>query len=142
MKPLGIALLALTALSCGPPAGVTVLNPRSPEPPLDVMAVYFTVENPTDHADTLIAGRIEGFAPLEIHETTMVDGAMVMRPINPVVIPPGESLVLEPGGVHGMISGFTTKPTAGDELTITLTFALTGDVEFALPIVTYADLES
>jgi hypothetical protein len=53
----------------------------------------------------------------------MVDGEMVMQPIDGgLVIPAGQSVVLEPGGNHLMLMMLTSDLVAGQEISVTFDF--------------------
>ena len=43
------------------------------------------------------------FGKVELHETTVEDGVARMRPLDSLVVPPGETVVLERGGKHLML---------------------------------------
>lgn len=56
----------------------------------------------------------------EIHET--VDGQM-REMEEPLIIPAGESVILEPGGAHFMLMDVSEPVMAGDEITLTVELA-------------------
>ena len=76
-----IPILMAVSVACAAPDGreLEVDNARAPSPPANVMAVYLTIRNPGPAADTLLSGSAPGFSPLEVHETTSVNGMMAMR---------------------------------------------------------------
>lgn len=61
-----------------------------------------------------------------LHEMSTEAGMMRMAPINFIVIPVGSTVLLAPGGLHGMLEGLTAFPAAGDSVEVTLTFAKVG----------------
>lgn len=63
----------------------------------------------------------------EIHET--VDGQM-REMEEPLIIPAGESVTLEPGGAHFMLMDVTEPVMAGDEITLTVELAEGSTEEF------------
>ncbi|OXE36255.1 MAG: hypothetical protein CGW95_08855 [Phenylobacterium zucineum] len=64
-----------------------------------------------------IAGRVD------IHQTVMVDGIMSMQQIQTgIVLPPGKSVIFEPGGKHLMLLGLKSALKSGN--TFPLTFRL------------------
>ncbi|RME79647.1 MAG: copper chaperone PCu(A)C, partial [Chloroflexi bacterium] len=45
-----------------------------------------------------------------------------MKPVEKIVIPAGESAVLQPGGLHVMLIGLQRELKKGDSFTLTLRF--------------------
>jgi copper(I)-binding protein len=104
------SLLLLSA--CGTPdepaasestLAVTDARIRMPAAGMDMTAAYLTLRN-----DTATAFEIVGFESpvtdrIELH-TMIQDGDMMrMRRLDRITVPPGETLALEPGGLHLMI---------------------------------------
>ena len=89
----------------------------------DMAAVYVTIEN-KGGADELTGVRAN-IADATLHETTMEDGVMRMRPIEAgqgLVVPSNGKLVLAPGGAHVMLMGLRKPLTNGDRFDVTLLF--------------------
>ena len=98
-------------------------------------AIYGTLTNTTGSDITLTGATTEVAGLVEIHEVAMVDGEMKMQEIDGgLVIPAGQSVILEPGGNHIMLMELTAAIEAGQEISVTLNFdgadnlALTGIV--------------
>lgn len=90
----------------------------------DMAAAYLMIEN-EGAADKLIGVR-SAAGEATLHETTMNDGVMRMRPIDPaqgMVVPSNGQLALAPGGAHIMIMGLKRPLKAGDGFDLTLQFA-------------------
>ena len=86
-------------------------------------AVYGTLTNNTSKEITLVGGITEVAGVVEVHEMAMVGGEMKMQEIDGgLVIPAGQSIVLEPGGNHLMLMMLTEDITAGEEITVTFDF--------------------
>jgi copper(I)-binding protein len=66
---------------------------------------------------------------VELHESTMDGGVMRMRPVESLVIEPGETRVLEPGGLHLMMMRLKEPLVAGKHFLLTLEFAEAGRVQ-------------
>lgn len=108
---------------------------REPPPGASVGAGYMAITNTGPRADTLIGGSVAFAERLELHEMAVVDGVMRMAPLaDGLVVPPGETVTLRPGGDHVMFMGLTDPPVAGDAVEVTLRFAVAGDVEITLPV--------
>lgn len=93
-------------------------------------AAYMVLENPTEQDERLVAVASDVTDTVEIHETTIENDVMRMRPIDGVDIPAGGSATLEPGGKHIMLINVPALE-AGQTVTLTLTFesGLTQTVE-------------
>lgn len=86
-------------------------------------AVYGTLTNTTGSDITLIGAETELAGVAEIHEVAMIDGEMKMQEIDGgLVIPAGQSVILEPGGNHIMLMELTSPLEAGQEISVTLRF--------------------
>jgi copper(I)-binding protein len=53
-------------------------------------------------------------------------------------IPSGDSLHLQPGGMHLMLTALKQLPKAGDRLTLSLRFARVGEIVLDVPVRPYA----
>jgi copper(I)-binding protein len=85
--------------------------------------VFATITNNTDADVTLIGGACDIADAVQVHEVVMVDGAMKMQEkAGGIVIPAGESVTLEPGGLHVMLMGLKQAVLDGVQVTVTLNF--------------------
>ncbi|WP_370328452.1 copper chaperone PCu(A)C [Euzebya sp.] len=128
-----IGLLAVLAAGCGGGGGggeVSIDEPFSFVPAVDTTAAYFEITNEGDTDDVLVSASAEGFESVQVHDTVTEDGsAQMVEQTDGVPIPAGETVTLEPGGLHVMLIGSDHEIAAGDEITITLTFEEAGEVE-------------
>jgi copper(I)-binding protein len=91
---------------------------------------YLTIKNTGTTADRLIGGSSEAAAKVEVHEMTMDNGIMKMRPITGgLEIKPGESVELKPQGLHLMFIKPKNPLKQGDHVKATLEFEKAGKVE-------------
>ena len=96
---------------------------------------YMTIRNMGTADDVLTAGAVDFAERVEVHEMAVTDGVMTMRMLpGGLPIPAGETVVLEPGGLHVMFMGLEAPPVAGGTVDVTLTFAEAGDVTVTLPV--------
>jgi copper(I)-binding protein len=96
---------------------------------------YMKLINTGTTADRLIGGSTEIAGKFEIHEMSMDNGVMKMRPLaNGVEIKPGETVEFKPGGYHLMFVGITQPVEQGKRVKGTLQFEKAGkvDVEYAV----------
>ncbi|KMO31800.1 DUF1775 domain-containing protein [Methylobacterium aquaticum] len=90
---------------------------------------YLQVTNTGTEPDRLVAASIPLAARAEVHQMAMDKGVAKMAPVEGgLVIKPGETVVLKPGGYHLMFMDLSGPVKAGDTLDGTLTFARAGTV--------------
>jgi copper(I)-binding protein len=97
-------------------------------------AAYMTLVNPTDTTDRLIAAASDAAETVELHAHLHEGGVMRMRPVTAIEIPPGEPVVLAPGGLHIMLIGLRRDLKRGETIRLTLRFERAGTVEVELPV--------
>lgn len=101
----------------------------------DVAGGFMSITNTGSTDDRLIAVSVSGIKRVEIHEMSMHDGVMRMRPlVKGLVLPAGKTTVLKPGSFHIMMLGLSAPLNDGDYIKGTLTFEKAGtvDIEFAV----------
>lgn len=102
-------------------------------------ALYLTIENRTDTDEELLAARSTVSDRIELHETTGGDGLMRMQEVDGVVVPAGEEVRLEPGGLHVMV--FDVAPVdEGDLIAFELEFERRGTVTIHAAVESYTDI--
>ncbi len=101
-------------------------------------AGYLTIVNHDGTADRLIGVTSERANSVDVHQMSMENGVMQMRPAGELLIPPGGSLTLAPGGYHLMFTNPTPPFTLGESVPVTLHFEHGGDVAASLPVRTAA----
>lgn len=126
-----------------PVAGkITVLDLMAPVAPAGIPngAIYFTLQNGTDEALHLQAATATVAQALSFHETINDNGIMRMiaQPDGFVVLA-GESLVLEPGNKHLMLENLHAPLLAGEQFTLTLTFADAAPLTLTVPVMDYGE---
>lgn len=98
-------------------------------------AGYMVIRNAGSVPDRLIAAEMPAAATVELHEMTMTDNIMRMRPVpGGLVIPPGAEVRLAPGGRHLMLIGPRGGFTQGARLPLTLVFERAGRIEVQLAV--------
>lgn len=95
-------------------------------------AAFVEISNTGAEPDWLIAADSTAAMMAGIHETTMVDGIMKMRPIDRVEIPAGGSILLRPGGPHIMLMNLTAPLRKGATISVSLTFEKAGRIDLAI----------
>jgi copper(I)-binding protein len=98
-------------------------------------AGYLTIENKGTVADKLVGGAGDVSSRIELHEMSMNNGVMKMRPVDGgLTIDPGKTVKLAPSGYHLMIMDLKSPLKQGDKLPLTLQFEKAGKVAVTLDV--------
>ena len=100
-----------------------------------VGAGYMTITNTGSAPDRLVGGASDVSGRFEIHEMSMDNGVMKMRPIaKGLEIKPGQTVEFKPGGNHVMFLGLKKPLVQGEHVKATLAFEKAGkvDVDFTV----------
>jgi len=96
---------------------------------------YLTIENKGSAPDRLIGGSADVAGKVEVHEMTMNNGVMTMRPLDKgLSIEPGKTVKLAPGGYHLMLLDLKSPLKQGDKLPVTLEFEKAGKVKLSFDV--------
>ncbi|GAA0744502.1 copper chaperone PCu(A)C [Dactylosporangium roseum] len=110
---------------------LTVKDPWVKAAQSGMSAAYGTLMNTTGKEIVVVSATSTVSPKMELHETTMVDGKMAMKPKEGgFAIPAKGSHEFKPGGDHFMLMDVTTPVKPGDEVTVTLTLKDGGTVRF------------
>jgi copper(I)-binding protein len=90
-------------------------------------AVYLSIINAGSIPDRLISITTPAADRAETHTMKMENGVMEMRPLGPVTIEPGKTVVFAPDGNHIMLTGLKAPLKEGGTLPLTLTFEHAGN---------------
>src|SRR3569832_1686676 len=90
---------------------------------------YLTIENHGAHSDRLVSASSAASAKLEIHQMTVIDGIMTMRPLDGLAIPPDATVMLAPGGNHIMFIGLVAPFEEGQRVPVALNLKHAGTIE-------------
>ncbi len=98
-------------------------------------AAYLKIRNNGDEAVTLTGLKSDLAMMPQIHNTlTNSEGISSMKPAGEISIAPGETVALEPGGLHAMLMQLQRPMSKGDSFALTLIFADGGEVSVDVPI--------
>ena len=93
-------------------------------------AGYLVITNTGPTPDRLLGGSSPLAASIEVHQMTMNNGVMRMRPVtNGLPLPPHATVKLEPGAYHLMIVGPRRTFRIGDHIPATLRLYRAGQVQ-------------
>jgi len=95
---------------------------------------YFKITNTGSTLDRLVGGSSDASKRFEIHEMSMDNGVMKMRPVKGLEIKPGQTVEFKPGGYHVMFVGLNKQLEQGQHIKATLEFEKAGkvNVDFAV----------
>ena len=100
-----------------------------------VAAGYLTIENKGSSADRLLGATTDVAGKVELHEMSMNNGIMNMRPVEGgIVIEPGKVVKLAPNGFHIMLLNLKKPLTKGDKVPVTVEFENAGKVTLSLDV--------
>ncbi len=98
-------------------------------------AGYLVIRNTGASADRLLAAETPHASRVEIHEMSVTDGIMRMRPIpGGIAVPPGAEVRLAPGGQHLMLIAPQGGFAQGARVPVTLVFERAGRVDVELAV--------
>jgi periplasmic copper chaperone A len=100
-----------------------------------VAAGYLGIKNEGAEADKLVGGSTPAAGKVQIHEMTMKDGVMTMRPVaGGLTIEPGKSVTLAPNGYHVMFMDLKAPFKQGEKVHATLQFERAGKVDVVFDV--------
>src|SRR5579872_2057813 len=96
---------------------------------------YLTITNQGSTPDRLLGGSADIAAKVQVHEMSMNNGVMTMRPVDGgLVIEPGKTVKLTPGGFHLMLLDLKGPLKQGEKLPVTLDFEKAGKVSVTFDV--------
>ena len=100
-----------------------------------VAAGYLRVTNTGSEPDRLLSASMPLAGRGEVHEMSMQGGVMRMRQLaQGLIIDPGKSVELKPGGYHLMFLDMKGALKPGESVPVTLTFEKAGTVTVTFPV--------
>ncbi|MGI8526215.1 MAG: copper chaperone PCu(A)C [Pseudolabrys sp.] len=133
-----VAILAGPAIGADVKAGALQISAawaRATPKGATIGGGYMTITNSGTISDRLIGGSSAVSDKIELHEMSMDNGVMKMRPLaSGLEIKPGQTATLTPGGMHMMFVGLKQPLTQGQTFKVTLEFEKAGKVEVDYPI--------
>ena len=139
-RPTALATAALCLLSTGVYAGnaLQVEDPyvRAVPPGQTNSAAFMTLTNASDADHALVAAESSASKVVELHTHKMEGGMMKMRRLDKIELPAGETVKLQPGGLHVMLIGLARQLSPGDNVEITLVLDDGSRTSVAAPVKT------
>ncbi len=126
-------LISTAAHAHGVTAGdIEIIHPNIPQPAATAKAAggFMGIANSGAEADRLIGVETDASAKAELHISEVgADGVAKMTHLDSIEIPAGDTVLLEPGGLHVMLMGLKGTLTEGDMVKATLIFEHAGRIE-------------
>jgi copper(I)-binding protein len=137
-----VVLLAAAGLAAGCQRAAPALTVERPygyaTPSSEEVAVYFVIRNPANAPDTLVHVNTAEAAGVMFHRNVTDGGVVRMEHLETLVVPPRDSLVLAPGGIHLMLT--SVRPRApGDTVQLSLNFSSGGVRVVPVPLLAPGD---
>ncbi|MGV8951967.1 MAG: copper chaperone PCu(A)C [Cypionkella sp.] len=108
---------------------------RATLPNAPVGGAFVTITNTGTSDDLLVSVSSPAADVGQLHEMKMDGDVMKMRALpDGLVIPAGQTVTLEPQGLHIMLMGLKQALVEGETVKLTLTFEKAGSVDLDLPI--------
>jgi periplasmic copper chaperone A len=99
--------------------GITDAWIRPPPPGATMLAGYATLSNTGDAPLTVLAVQSQGFRMASLHETIVDGDVSRMRELHRLVIEPGATVALRPGGKHLMLMHPRHQVAVGEKVELT-----------------------
>jgi copper(I)-binding protein len=98
--------------------------------------LYVSLKNSSGTDDQIISASADVCQELELHQTVLTGDVSSMPAVeaDAMSISAGETLLMEPNGLHLMCLGLPAPLVEGEELTLTLTLAQAGDIEVIVKV--------
>jgi copper(I)-binding protein len=97
-------------------------------------AGFMTIRNAGPAPDRLVAARAAVARTVELHTHIRDGDVMRMRPVPAIDVPAGQTVMLQPGGLHLMLIGLTAPLEQGGSVPVTLVFERAGEIAVALKV--------
>ena len=117
-------MLGLAALSASAGSDIQIRDPwvQAAPPSVKVLAAYLEIKNDGKKQRVLTDVSSTAFAQVGIHRTVMHGNMAHMEHLKELAVPPNASVVLQPGGLHLMLTDAKKPLNTGDSVPMTLTF--------------------
>ena len=97
-------------------------------------AAFMKISNKGAAAHALVGGSTPAAKAVELHTHTMDGGMMRMRQVEKIDLPAGETVSLQPGGLHMMLIGLQQKLVPMESIPVTLRFEDGSETTLKVPV--------
>jgi periplasmic copper chaperone A len=95
-------------------------------------AAFMQLHNSGNSPHALVNAKTTHANIVELHTHTMEDGMMKMRQVDKIDLPAGDTVLLQPGGLHVMLIDLVAA--LPEEVALTLVFEDGSETELMLPV--------
>ena len=88
----------------------------------NMSVLYMSLNNSGSQADVLVSVASPDAESTQLHVSAVENGMVNMQPLAEVALPPGQTVLFRPKGMHVMLKGLKHPLKAGDHIAATLTF--------------------
>ncbi len=113
---------------------VSAVWSRATAPVVKMGAVYFTLDNTTEHVVTLDGGSTPVAETVQMHKSEMKKGMMGMRHMPEIKVAAGQQLEFQPGKYHVMLIGLKRPLKVGQIFPLTLQCADGSQRRLTVPV--------
>jgi len=141
-KPLAAAALLVAYCSTALTAETMTLErpwARATPPGTTVAAAYLVIDNRGSRSDRLLAASSPRAGKVEVHATVHDGEVARMRQVDPLHVGARERVVLEPGGMHLMLTGLKAPLEEGERIPLTLRFEVAGELRTEIRVFAAGD---
>jgi periplasmic copper chaperone A len=110
--------------------GVVVTDAQSrPTPPLATVGVaYLSITNHGTTPDRLLSANTPVAARIELHANSTEGDMARMRPVEALELSPHQTAIMDPGGMHFMLTDLAAPLIVGEHFPLTLMFESAGEI--------------
>jgi copper(I)-binding protein len=132
----GLSLVTTAGASAAAsPSGIAVSNAWSRVTPIaTIPAVVYLSVTDSGAPDKLVGASSPIAQSATLHLSHMVNGLMVMDPVEDLPVSAGHPITLSPNGYHIMLNGLSGQLTVGETFPLTLNFAQAGKVRVRVTV--------
>ena len=94
-----------------------------------VGVAYLTITNKAQDGDILVSASFAGAGRVELHEHIKLGDVMQMRRVKVIAVPAGQTVKLQPSGLHLMLMELKEPLKAGSKIPLVLKFERAGEVK-------------
>jgi copper(I)-binding protein len=142
--PVIAAMAISTQLVAEPMVIISVDNSwiRQAPPNAKVLAAYLELTNSSDKTHSLIKISSDKFEKIEIHRSSTHEGMVHMQQQDKVLIPAGQKIMFEPGGLHLMLINPKQRLKIGDQVPLKFWFENDSTINVSTPVLKRKTKES
>jgi copper(I)-binding protein len=133
-RAFAVLLLWAGASAAAEPPAIADAWIRAAPPGARTAAAYLTITSAAA-ADRLLGAATPAAGAVEIHTHVAEAGMSRMVRLPELILPAGETIRLEPGGLHLMLLDVSWPLAAGTKVAMSLHFAEAGEIEIDVPVV-------